>query len=390
VTGFPARSGVPEVRPHTNAQWNAVYEGAKCAVAIPAINRVLQRSYTCVYIDEYQDCGVEQHKLVLAIAEHLPCRIVGDPLQGIFGFGGQQIVDWPSDVRQNFDTIGELNQPWRWDKANRDLGAWTIQIRESLENGKPIDLRTGPITWKPKSHDAQLATCRAALRNRKAKIIAIHTVAAQCHSWARRLPGFVSDEEMESKDLFTTARKFDHLAGPSLVTAVLKFATMCHTNVKQEIGAATTAFTEGRIPRIQKNTKHPETIKALLALASGDGRQGLHVALERINQISSCRIFRTEVWREMRSAAKFFEGGEAESLEDAAWQMRQRTRHRGKKLPRAVVSRTLLIKGMEFDHGIILDADKLSKREDFYVSATRAAHTLTIFSDNPVISFGHE
>ena len=90
----------------------------------------------------------------------------------------------------------------------------------------------------------------------------------------------------------------------------------------------------------------------------------------------------------MRNASKFFESGEAESLEDAAWRMRERTRRRGKKLPRAIVSRTLLVKGMEFDHALILDASGLADKENFYVAVTRASRSLTIFSDDPVVTFG--
>ena len=41
----------------------------------------------------------------------------------------------------------------------------------------------------------------------------------------------------------------------------------------------------------------------------------------------------------------------------------------------------------ELDHGLILDAEELADRENFYVPVPRASHSLMIFSDNPVISF---
>ena len=388
VASFPARSGVQETRPRTSTQWRAVYGGARFALEVPAIARVLDRSYSCMYVDEYQDCGPEQHDLVLAIANRLPCRIVGDPLQGIFGFGGQEIVDWGTHVHDNFDALGELKEPWRWAEANSDLGAWTVEIRDALERGLAIDLRAGPVNWRPKARPDQLAACRAALPLRDSTVVAIDSIAARCHRWAQQVPGFSSDEEMEAKDLFNAARDFDRLTGPALAAASIEFAKKCHTGVGTELSTALKAFKDGRMPRIRENTKNADAVKALTQLATGGDRHALHRALDQLDHLPGCRIYRPEVWHEMRSAARFFGGGEAESMEDAAWRMRDRTRRRGKKLPRAVVSRTLLVKGMEFDHGLILDADQLADRENFYVAATRASHSLTIFSDNPVISFG--
>jgi hypothetical protein len=37
-------------------------------------------------VDEYQDCSLDQHELICLLSEILPCRILGDPLQGIFSF----------------------------------------------------------------------------------------------------------------------------------------------------------------------------------------------------------------------------------------------------------------------------------------------------------------
>ena len=65
---------------------------------------------------------------------------------------------------------------------------------------------------------------------------------------------------------------------------------------------------------------------------------------------------------------------------------RERTRRLGKRLPKALISRTLLIKGMEFDHAVVLDADGLNRKE-FYVAATRASRSLTILSSRPVLPF---
>lgn len=50
------------------------------------------------------------------------------------------------------------------------------------------------------------------------------------------------------------------------------------------------------------------------------------------------------------------------------------------------MSRTLLIKGLEFDHTVILDADEHDAK-NFYVAATRPTRSLTICSASPTIRF---
>lgn len=163
--------------------------------------------------------------------------------------------------------------------------------------------------------------------------------------------------------------------------------SLLRTGIGTQLSSALTAFKAGRLPTIRQNTRHPVAVRALIELATDAPPDALAAALDQLDHLPECRIYRPEVWHEMRNAARFFSTGEAESMEDAAWRMRDRTRRRGKKLPRAVVSRTLLVKGMEFDHGLVLDAEQLSDRQNFYVAVTRASHALTIFSDSPMISF---
>jgi len=49
------------------------------------------------------------------------------------------------------------------------------------------------------------------------------------------------------------------------------------------------------------------------------------------------------------------------------------------------IGTTLLVKGLEYDHAIVLDATTLTRKE-LYVALTRGARTLTIVSTNPVLN----
>lgn len=72
------------------------------------------------------------------------------------------------------------------------------------------------------------------------------------------------------------------------------------------------------------------------------------------------------------------------SLQKTAWIMRDKGRVWGRTVDRRTVSRTLLIKGLEFDHAIVLNADELDAKE-LYVALTRGSKSLTVFSSNPIV-----
>ena len=105
-----------------------------------------------MYVDEYQDCSIPQHNLILKLAEVLPCRILGDPLQGIFDFRKNECVDWERHVSPNFDALPEMDTYWRWEKANPRLGTWLKWFRKKIISGGSIDLCKGPVTWRKAEH----------------------------------------------------------------------------------------------------------------------------------------------------------------------------------------------------------------------------------------------
>lgn len=70
---------------------------------------------------------------------------------------------------------------------------------------------------------------------------------------------------------------------------------------------------------------------------------------------------------------------------EAAWQVRSRTRMVGRRHPRCAVGTTLLVKGLEFDHAVVLNPEDLDAR-NLYVAMTRGAKSLTVFSRRRMIT----
>lgn len=103
---YPGGAGSACPEP-TGAEWNDIYRGAlQLLKGVRAVRRVIEASYSGVFVDEYQDCTEVQHQLVSAVADIIPCRVLGDPLQGIFGFAGGNL-SWASDVEAVFPSLGQ-------------------------------------------------------------------------------------------------------------------------------------------------------------------------------------------------------------------------------------------------------------------------------------------
>jgi DNA helicase-2/ATP-dependent DNA helicase PcrA len=81
----------------------------------------------------------------------------------------------------------------------------------------------------------------------------------------------------------------------------------------------------------------------------------------------------------MQSALKLRMAGDCSTLADALWHVQNRVRHAGRYIAKRSVGSTLLIKGLEFEHSIIVHSPNMN-RKDWYVALTRATLTITILS----------
>jgi len=128
---------VPEQR-NSKEYYPFIIQKAKKLFKKKNIKDILRISYNGLFVDEYQDCTVEQNAMLSVLAETLPIHVLGDPMQGIFGFRGQSLVDFTKQLK-DFTVVGELETPWRWSSNNQALGNSMHEARLQLEH-KSIDL----------------------------------------------------------------------------------------------------------------------------------------------------------------------------------------------------------------------------------------------------------
>jgi DNA helicase-2/ATP-dependent DNA helicase PcrA len=386
---FPHASGLDETSP-TAEDWSLVYPAAERLLQVDAIQQIVVSSYGGIFVDEYQDCTRLQHAVILRLADLMPCRILGDPLQGIFGFR-EPIVDWDSDVVPTFEPLPPMDVPHRW-RDNEPLGERLTEIRQALLVGEAIDLSTPPVTWRrlPSGVQEQIATQLAACEgvyDNDGSVVAIRRWPNECYAIAGKLGGrYTCMEEMDCKDLLQSAKEIEERQGVERCGAVFDFADMCMTGLATPLRTIRQYVASGRIPVPSRLHSHQDIGMAVASVARTVDIAAVSFLFRLIEQVPNRRIFRRELWREMQSALRIYASGHGNSLREAAWDLRNRLRRQGRAVERRTVSRTLLIKGLEFDHAVILDAGEQDTK-NFYVAATRPTKSLTICSASPRVRF---
>lgn len=86
VGGFPMRAGPLPDAANPRVFYPAVRAACLRLLTSHSLDAALRSTYGRVFVDEYQDCGPEQHAIVCQLAELLPTFVFGDPLQAVFNF----------------------------------------------------------------------------------------------------------------------------------------------------------------------------------------------------------------------------------------------------------------------------------------------------------------
>lgn len=354
-------------------QWTEVQEGARRVLSTRAGRAVLAASFSGVYVDEYQDCTENQHLLVDALADVLPTRLLGDPLQGIFGFAGK-LVDWDL-VRRTYDEVGELTVPYRWRSTNPALGEWLIDARARLLAGQEPNWSSTALTVGGCRDVDQILAC-GRFRTTPS-VVAIRKWPRDERSVASRLGGaFTSMETIDSKDLFAIARRFDGATGAGLAVATIDLAEQCMTNTGAHLKSARARLAQGALPTPRSQAANAAAVDELNKVAL-EGHTAVPRALLAISSLPNVRVYRHELLDETLRALRSRRASSEQTLEQVVWSLRDDARRRGRAVPTRVVSRTLLVKGLEFDHTLVLDANELSV-EELYVAITRPRLSLTV------------
>lgn len=392
IATFPVLSNLnPDILElqNTASDYPAIRNCAKNLLASGNIDHIIKASYSHLIVDEYQDCSLPQHELVCLLTGILPTCVLGDPMQAIFGFRGNILVDWEKDVLPVFPAAQELTVPWRWyNVAANQLGDWLLDARVKLMEHAPLDLRTLPdyVTWHEiKSEKDSASVIRKAAQTKipgkKARALILcdsMNLRAQ-RELAGHTPGASTIESVEMRDLISFGRVFSTLNSDS-IWHLFDF-------IKQVIKKAGISELSKRIETLQAGTarKEPSKIEqhCLEFIASPSYRSALNI-LQSARDQDGASVFRPTIYSGCIRALRLVNAGNFD-FEKAVKNVREQYRLYGRNLPMRGVGSTLLLKGLEADIAVVTDPGTMDSK-NLYVAITRGSERLVICSPTPVLN----
>lgn len=314
----------------------------------------------------------------------LPTCVLGDPMQAIFGFGNNRLVNWHADVQPFFVPSGALGTPWRWRNAGTEpLGQWLLGARTVLEAGGTINLRAAPpeLKWVQLTAGGEAVQRMMAARTNApgqgtVLVIGDSMNVRGRHQLTSQTPGAMAVEAVDLKDLVAFARIFN----PESATALRELAEFAG-QIMTGVGA-------------------PNLLTRVASLQSGRAKNPPPVLRPRqcpLRQTELCKAPCNSSTRSPTTLIRASIDQKFSTVADPRWNQRfvaKRSSWRphcmhvnatdtpGSSIARRAVGSTLLLKGLEADVAIILEPEVMSAQH-LYVALTRGAKAVVVCSSTP-------
>lgn len=327
--------------------------------------------------------------MIRKLIELFPTRVLGDPLQGIFDFNGE-LVNFDEDLA-DFKTFPTLDVPHRWNQVGAEgLGLALAEIRENLENGKPIDLRNFEesievtIASEQDFYKFKSDYVRAlnSLRDEDSLLV-IHPNSMNKQpriKFSKRFKDIRLLESIDDSDFYSLAKSLDkfNLQNPLPHIRNISLELFNKTGVNEWFNE------KGFKNKKDKSSKKRITILQKL-VANLDS---LHDVIEILNEIEGLPNIYCSRKELLRSISKAIELSVKNNTSVLVGMREQRNniRRLGRRVEGKHVGTTLLTKGLEFDVVVVLDAHKIQSPKHLYVALTRCRKKLVVISASNVLN----
>lgn len=390
------------------------------------VQNIIGLSFNGVFVDEYQDCTISQHNMIMAIAQNLPLHILGDPLQGIFDFEKERVIDFERDLPELFfRRFNMLNIPWRWAKTNVALGGEILRIRDLLKGqAKEIKLSHMPecgifLEQRKDANDSYSLEYRRWLSKTVHKYESNSTLII-CPGYYDKNSKGINVLKGDLKDRIKIKNQFDRSNSYLLLDAVdgISYYTVSK-NIDNYIEKCSKGSRIDPIKHLydllsslyvsksflskwiskkkvgwdfteKENNEEKKISDAIQKIfIAFKERPSLAAFIDFLSSIKSMRGYsnhRPDFWAEIiRCAHNAI--SEGESLHCAMEKHRNRLRHLGRRIEGKCIGTTLLTKGLEFDTVIVMYPEKFEDKKNFYVAISRACKTLVFITNQANIKF---
>lgn len=359
------------------------------------VKRIISSSYDGLFVDEYQDCILSQHILVAALSQVLKTRILGDPLQGIFGFKEPLVdLEHPEHMYDFLDNRETLETPWRWqlENANSVLGENLKIIRRQLIASQPVDIRNYSGVEFHQVPEADLYDGRkdyhrlvSGILNVERNVLVIHPESKNIEPRIKFLQSFqnrlVLIESIDAKELYITSSKLDALDRnnpmPALIDILRELFMTSAINVWFGADRLRNKRTEGDIAAMAPVGLLIEKLRTDFSFGT------IEEILKAVDKLPGVKCYRKNLLHSIGVALLNAEAN-GETVLASMQAHRNIVRRVGRSVEGKCLGTTLLTKGLEFETVVLINAHKFESREHLYVALTRASKRLVVFANNPI------
>lgn len=423
VLAFQGSSVLP--KPEDKHYFNVAVAKCNEILSSPLIQCIISLSFGGVFVDEYQDCTISQHNMIMYLAQNLPLHILGDPLQGIFEFEEERLVDFNNDLTWlfGFKVFHLLNYPWRWHNTNEPLGREILSIRNLLERDNSIILKQMPEIglyleqWSNSNDYYSLEYIKwlsSIIRKYES-----HNTLIICPTYHGNNSKGIKTPKGDLKDRIKIKYQFDFNNSYLLLDAIDgrtyysvsrnidTYITRCikgsridpikHFHDLLESLYVSKTFLNKWISSTKKGWKFRDKQdreekriscifeKSFNRFIEAPSLKSQLTVLDTVKSIPGYSNHRPDFWYEIIRCLKNAIAEDI-SLYQSMDRHRSRIRHMGRKIEGKCIGTTFLTKGLEFDTVIILYPERFEDKKNFYVAISRACKTLVfITSTNEII-----
>jgi hypothetical protein len=284
-------------------------------------------------------------------------------------------------VSRSFPSLFTLRElPIHTILGTRTAARTAIQADEVLKIGPGT-----PVRWVPVADEKEQLRLYYSAAKRQGTSVIVRCYPEQCANTARRLSGtFSVIETVELEDLVEVAKVLDETTGAAAAAAVVDYVATCVTGLTAEKRVRIVRAIAGKT----RKPLPPDLQPGLAALRVLESCCTPDSVLAAVDALCAGRTaFRRDALRAFRRTLQQKRADAEVSYREAARRVRNRARGGGAQVPRLGIGTTLRIKGLEFDHAIVVIDPKgrTFDRRNLYVALTRGCESLTVVSSAPFV-----
>lgn len=418
VLAYYCQNDIPEIEDSAK-YYPFIIKKAEELFQLESVKRTIKYSFQGLFVDEYQDCTISQHKMLMTLSETLPIHILGDPMQGIFGFS-EKLVDFENDLK-DFNKVDELDIPWRWkvNGNNQNLGSILETIRQILlSDEKTIDLLSFSTSIKSiKISESDIFNNSSNYRNELNYLITNPENKQYLKSILLIVPEYteanipkgrinsraILKSQIDFSDQFRLLEAIDDRAYYSIsknidilirnlgrrnkkikaLSEEIFFKLFNKSNVKAWINVNSNKLINKRKDEKIIKERLEEKINLFIGKPSILSLLKIILFMKKEMKFKSKRTdLLTSIIKSMQIAST-----ENKSVYASMVSHKNIIRRMGRKVHGKCIGTTLLTKGLEFDTVVVLNTHRFEDFKHFYVAITRACKKLVIFSENEILNY---